>query len=115
MVPLRHTGSGMFALRPRQFPAPSLTVFVALQTLDILTTMIGLRLGASESSFFLARIMQVGPVAGLLISKLFAVFLVAAALRMQRPRIVVFINYWFTAVVTWNLVILVTQAHGLRS
>jgi hypothetical protein len=104
----------MFALRPRPFPAPSLTVFVALQTLDILTTLIGLHLGAGESSVFLARLMRMGPVAALLISKLFAVFLVAAALRLQRPRIVVFINYWFSAVVTWNLAVLVTEAHRLR-
>jgi hypothetical protein len=106
----------MFALRARQFPAPSLTVFVALQTLDILTTLIGLRMGAGESSFFLARLMRMGPVAGLLISKLFAVFLIAAALRMRRPRIVVFVNFWFAAVVTWNLaMILVVQSRGLRA
>jgi Domain of unknown function (DUF5658) len=102
----------MFALRPREFPAPSLTVFVALQTLDILTTLIGLRMGAGESSFFLARLMQTGPVAALLISKLFAVFLVAAALRLHRPRIVVFVNFWFAVVVTWNLGMIVTA--GLR-
>jgi len=96
----------MFALRPREFPAPSLTVFVALQVLDILTTLLGLRLGADESSLFLARLMQVGPFAALLISKLFAVFLVAAALRLQRPRIVVFVNYWFAAIVSWNLLMI---------
>jgi hypothetical protein len=104
----------MFALRPRQFPAPSLTLFVALQTLDILTTIMGLRMGAGESSIFLARLMQMGPMTALLISKIFAVFLVAAALRMQRPRIVVFLNFWFAAVVTWNLgLILLAQGRVL--
>jgi hypothetical protein len=103
----------MFALQRREFPRPSLSVFVALQTLDILTTLIGLRMGAGESSIFLARIMEMGPVIGLLISKLFASFLVAAALRMHRPRIVVFLNYWFAAVVTWNLAMIVTA--GMRA
>jgi hypothetical protein len=31
---------------PRAFPAPSLTVFVILQVLDIFTTLVGLRMGA---------------------------------------------------------------------
>jgi hypothetical protein len=87
----------------KEFPAPSLTLFVALQVLDIFTTIIGLHLGAAESSAFISRLMQVGPVAALLIAKLFAVMLVAIALRMQRLRLVVFLNFWFAAVVTWNL------------
>lgn len=87
----------------REFPTPSLTVFVALQVLDILTTLMGLALGAQEASFFVARLMKLGPVAALLIVKIMAVFLVATALRFKRPRVVVFLNYWFAAVVTWNL------------
>ena len=51
-------------------------------------------------------------VAALLISKLFAVVLVSIALKMRRPRTVVFLNFWFAAVVSWNLaMILIT---GLR-
>jgi hypothetical protein len=87
----------------RPFPAPSLTVFVALQVLDILTTLLGLQIGAHESSFFVSRLMNTGPVAALLIAKIIAVLLVTLALRFQRPRIVVFLNFWFAAVVTWNL------------
>ncbi|HXA53224.1 MAG TPA: DUF5658 family protein [Candidatus Acidoferrum sp.] len=87
----------------RPFPIPSLGVFVSLQVLDILTTLIGLELGAQESSIFLDRLMHVGPVAALLLAKIMAVALVAMAMRMKRPRVVVFLNYWFAAVVTWNL------------
>jgi hypothetical protein len=97
---------------PRPFPTPSLTVFVALQSLDIMTTLIGLRMGASESSFFIGHLMHAGPVAALLIAKLFAVMLVTIALKVHRPRVVVFLNYWFAAVVTWNLAMIVTA--GLR-
>jgi hypothetical protein len=87
----------------REFPAASLTAFVILQVLDILTTLLGLEMGARESSLFIGRLMQVGPIAALLIAKLFAALLVAAALRFRRPRLVVFLNYWFAAVVAWNL------------
>ncbi|HYW43597.1 MAG TPA: DUF5658 family protein [Bryobacteraceae bacterium] len=84
-------------------PAPSLTVFVALQTLDILTTLLGLQLGAREASIFVGQVMQAGPVAGLLVSKILAVLLVSVALKFKRPRVVVFLNFWFAAVITWNL------------
>lgn len=99
----------MFGNVRREFPAPSLTAFVTLQTLDILTTLIGLRVGASEGSIFLSRLMRVGPVPALLISKIFAVFLVTVALRMKRPRVVVFLNYWFLVVVAWNLYMIMAQ------
>jgi hypothetical protein len=98
----------------RDFPAPSLTAFVSLQTLDILTTLIGLRVGAAEGSIFLARLMRLGPVAALLISKIFAVFLVTVALRMKRPRVVVFLNYWFVVVVSWNLYTIFSEGISRR-
>jgi hypothetical protein len=97
----------------REFPAPSLTVFFSLQALDVVTTLLGLRLGASEASFFVGRLMKLGAVEGLLISKLMAVILVAAAIGFRRPRVVVFLNYWFAALITWNLVtILASFARG---
>jgi Domain of unknown function (DUF5658) len=87
----------------REFPAPSLSAFLALQVLDIITTLLGLRVGAEEASLFLNRLMHIGPLSALLLAKILAVALVATALRMKRPRVVVFLNYWFAAVVTWNL------------
>lgn len=97
----------------KAFPRPSLTVFVALQTLDILTTLIGLAMGANEGSMFIGKLMQVGPVPGLLISKIFAVLLVSVALRFKRPRVVVFLNYWTALVVAWNLVMIVLTMSGV--
>jgi hypothetical protein len=91
----------------KDFPAPSLTVFVALQTLDVLTTLIGLQVGAQEASVFVGRLMNVGPVAGLLLSKILGVALVAVALKFRRTRVIVFLNYWFAAVVSWNLIMIV--------
>ena len=90
----------------KEFPAPSLTVFVVLQVLDILTTLIGLNVGAQEASIFVGRLMNAGPVAGLLISKILGVALVAMALKFRRTRVIVFLNYWFAAVVSWNLLLI---------
>jgi hypothetical protein len=90
----------------KPFPRPSLVVFVALQSLDVLTTLIGLRIGASEGSMFIGNLMRVGPIAALLISKIFAVILISLALKFRKPRVVVFLNYWSAAVVSWNLVMI---------
>ena len=98
----------------RPFPAPSLTVFVALQVLDMLTTLLGLQMGAKEASIFLGHLMKVGPVAALLIAKIMAVLLVAAAMKYKRPRLVVFLNYWFAAIVTWNLATILTAQLSAR-
>jgi|SRR5688572_25907912 hypothetical protein len=88
----------------RPFPAPSLAVFFSLQVLDVLTTLIGLSMGAQEASVFVGRLLHLGPIAGLLIPKLFSLLLLAAAIRFNRARLIVFMNYWFAAVVTWNLI-----------
>ena len=87
----------------KDFPAPSLTVFVTLQALDVLTTLIGLRMGAREASLFVGRMLELGPLTGLLISKCFAVLLASAALKFQRPRLIVFLNWMFAVLITWNL------------
>lgn len=97
----------------KEFPAPSLAIFFSLQALDVLTTMIGLRLGAAEGSMFVSRLIRLGPLAGLLLAKCFAVLLVLAVMRYRRQRVIVFLNYWFAAVVTWNLVTIVRAATAL--
>jgi hypothetical protein len=93
----------------REFPAPSLKVFIALQVLDVLTTLIGLRAGAREASVFVAQLMHLNPLWGLMISKIYAAFFASLALRYKRPRLIVFLNYWFTLVVTWNLVTIIAS------
>lgn len=89
-----------------------LTVFLCLQALDVLTTLIGFRVGASESSPFIARLVQFGPVTGLLVSKLVATSLAGMALLSRRERLVRFVNFWFVAVVGWNLVVIARASCG---
>lgn len=91
-----------------------MAVFFALQTLDVLTTLIGLHLGAKEASVFVGRLMALGPVAGLLISKCFAIILAAAALGFKRPRVVVFLNYWFALLIAWNLCTVLSKLAAFR-
>jgi hypothetical protein len=92
--------------RPKELPTPSLSLFVALQLLDVLTTMIGLRAGAREGSAFIGQLMHIGPAQALAISKLIAVALVCVAMRCKRPRLVVMMHYWFAGVVSWNLLMI---------
>ena len=98
----------------KPLPRPSLTLFVTLQVLDLLTTMIGLQIGAAEGSVFIGRLIQAGPMTGLLVSKIMAVFLVALALRFRRPRLVVILNFWSALVVTWNLLMIVLTGFGVH-
>lgn len=97
----------------RPFPRPSLSLFVALQVLDLLTTMIGLQMGAAEGSVFIGRLIQTSPMTGLLIAKIVAVILVALAVKFHRPRIIVVLNYWSALVVAWNLVMIVLTGFGV--
>lgn len=91
-----------------------MAVFFSLQALDVLTTLIGLHLGAKEGSLFVGRLLALGPLVGLLISKCFAIILAAAALAFQRPRVVVFLNYWFAVLIAWNLCIVLSKLVTFR-
>jgi len=93
----------------REFPEPSLTVFFALQALDVLTTLLGLRAGAHEGSLFISQLMQIGALPALLLVKGVASALVLAEFALKRSRVIVFLNFWFAAVVTWNLFIILSQ------
>jgi hypothetical protein len=42
-------------------------------------------------------------VAGLAVSKLLAVVLVLVCYRMQRASLIRWINYWYAALIVWNL------------
>jgi uncharacterized protein DUF5658 len=94
---------------PTAFPTPSIGLFLGLQVLDVLTTLIGLHLGAQEGSTFIGRLLETGPLSGLIISKILAAGLAAFAVFLNRKRILVFLNIWFGAVVGWNLVAIFLQ------
>jgi hypothetical protein len=83
-----------------------LTIFMCLQTLDVLTTIVGLNLGAQEGNFFVAQLLRCGTVPGLICAKVIACLLAGAALLRNRQRLLRLVNFWFAAVVGWNLLII---------
>ncbi len=81
-------------------------LFLYLQVLDLLTTLVGLRLGLQEASPFVRHLMHLSPTAGLLACKLLAIVLGGYCLWAHRHRIIHWINYWYAALVAWNLAII---------
>ena len=88
------------------------TIFVYLQILDVLSTLIGFSLGNTEASPFVRLLIRWGPVAGLALSKAVALGLVAACFALKRMRMIRFINYWYAALIVWNLVVVLNVLIG---
>ena len=86
----------------------SLHVFLYLQVLDVATTWLGLRLGLGEASPFVRALMHWGPLPGVLASKAVALGLGAVCGR-RRYQVIHLINYWYAALVVWNLALLMTR------
>jgi hypothetical protein len=81
-------------------------VFIYLQLLDLLTTLVGFRLGAGEASPFIRLLMFAGPGVGVFFSKLIALGLAGLCLYLQKPHLIRWANYWYSALVVWNLTVL---------
>jgi hypothetical protein len=81
----------------------ALEVFLYLQVLDVMSTLIGFSLGNAEASPFIRLLVRWGPVAGLAASKLCAAALVLVCYRLERIALIRWINYWYAALVVWNL------------
>lgn len=79
--------------KPLEFSNTTFVTFLALQALDVVTT-----------------IMNYGPLSGLLLSKAVSIVLVAAVVGFGRGRLMRILNPWYALVVTWNLVVIFTQA-----
>jgi hypothetical protein len=81
----------------------SVQVFLYLQVLDVITTLLGLRMGAGEASPFIRMLMTFGPVTGLLGAKLVGFALGAYCVATRRFRTIQIVNYFFAALILWNL------------
>jgi hypothetical protein len=81
-------------------------VFVYLQLLDILTTLLGFRLGAAEGSPFVRLMMHAGPAAGLLASKALAFGIGALCVYVNKRHVIRWITYWYGGLVVWNLIVI---------
>ena len=83
-------------------------VFIYLQLLDLLTTLVGFKLGASEASPFIRLLMAAGPTTGVLLSKLIALALGALCVYLRKQHLVRWASYWYGALVVWNLMVILS-------
>lgn len=74
-----------------------------LQLLDLLTTLVGFKMGASEASPFIRLMMHVGPAVGLLLSKALALGLGLLCIATGRHRLIRWTVYWYSGLVIWNV------------
>lgn len=82
-------------------------VFIYLQLLDLLTTLIGFRLGAGEASPFIAKMIHAtSPALGVAASKVIALAIGGLCVATNRARLINWINYWYAGLIVWNLVII---------
>jgi hypothetical protein len=81
-------------------------LFIYLQLLDFITTMLGFRLGAAEASPFIRLLLHIGPALGVALSKVLAVALGGVCIWLKKDRIISWINYWYAGLVVWNLCVI---------
>ena len=87
---------------------PAIYIFVYLQLLDFLTTVAGFRLGASEASPFIAKLIHASStMMGVATSKVLGLAMGGVCVATNKLRIVGWINYWYAALIVWNLCVIV--------
>jgi Domain of unknown function (DUF5658) len=86
---------------------PVIHIFIYLQLLDFLTTMVGFKVGASEASPFIAKLIHASsPAIGVAASKVVGLGIGGLCLFLNRARLVGWINYWYAGVIVWNMFII---------
>lgn len=81
-------------------------IFIYLQLLDLLTTLVGFRLGAAEASPFIRMLMHAGPGMGVMLSKLLALGLGGLCVYLRKHHLIRWATYWYGGLVVWNLIVI---------
>jgi hypothetical protein len=81
-------------------------IFIYLQLLDLLTTLIGFRFGAAEASPFIQLLMHTGPAAGVIASKVLALGIGGLCVYANKSHLIRWISYWYGGLVVWNLMVM---------
>ena len=89
---------------------PQFQIFIYLQVLDLLTTIIGLRLGLGEASPFIRGLISFGPALAVMLSKVVAFLLVGICFALKRRPLIKRINYGYAALAVWNLGLILVAA-----
>jgi hypothetical protein len=85
------------------------SVFIYLQLLDLLTTLVGFKLGAREASPFIRMLMHAGPATGVMVSKVLSLGLGALCLYYKKNHLIRWISYWYGGLIVWNLMVLLAS------
>jgi hypothetical protein len=88
-------------------------IFIYLQLLDLLTTLVGFRLGATEASPFIRMLMSAGPAAGVMASKILSLGLGAVCIYYKKNHLIRWISYWYGGLVVWNLMVLLASPNPM--
>jgi len=84
-----------------------LTLFIYLQLLDFLTTVLFLKMGLTEASWVIAALIRWSPVLGVLAAKFGTVALAIIAIRLHKDRLMRWVNLGYSGVIAWNLVCMI--------
>jgi hypothetical protein len=84
--------------------------FILLQLADFATTMVALHTGGVEKNFLVSRLMVIGSLQGLILSKVIILGIAVAAVRLRKHSVLRWVNVIFGGVVLWNLVVIARLA-----
>ena len=81
-------------------------VFLALQFLDVATTLVVLKMGGAEQNPLIQKFLKFGPIMGLTVSKVLVLGLAGLLVSRGKLKIIRLANAAFGFVVVWNVVII---------
>jgi hypothetical protein len=84
-------------------------IFIYLQLLDLLTTLVGFKLGAKEASPFIRILMYAGPATGVMVSKVLSLGLGALCIYYKKNHLIRWVTYWYGGLIVWNLMVLLAS------
>jgi len=85
-------------------------IFALLQVMDLTTTLIALAMGGGEQNPLVAHLMSVGPVPGLVLSKLFVLAIAATGALFHKDRGLRVANVGFFVIIGWNVSVIARLA-----
>jgi len=89
---------------------PIIQIFIYLQLLDLVTTLLGFKLGAQEASPFIRALMHTGPAMGVALSKGLALGIGGLCVYANKLHILKWITYWYGVLAIWNLMVMLHLA-----
>lgn len=84
-----------------------LILFAFLQVLDVGTTVLALKLGGHEKNPLIRQFMVMGPITGLVVSKIMVIAFAGGCAFLGKPRPVMYANLLFAGIVVWNVGVII--------